>query len=395
MPTPSLWHDQRKKARCPPWLHVCPVRAMASKKVRGCPCDMLSEKKKEKGVHRLVLATPTDAVPSFFFLANARTKDRCVTSIGCNGHAVFGGPKKAAGHAIADDSVLFQRGGARKKKKARTERERGKERGKERVMETKSACGTFEASSLVTEARIVRLNVGGRPFVTYAGTLRAHPDCLLARMLDGGFSAPALPDGSLFVDRNGDRFVYVLDYLRDGDAVALPVDPTTLAALCVDADYLGLPGLVALVDAHARPASARRVTIVFASDGGSDDDKKKRDPCDDEARVTVYGPYVRWSDHNVGSLIGSSEAIRCDRRCNHIWTYDAETHRRKYVSYRLVANSESGFVLVSCRVCGTFSPHHFTFGVILPIMNATHVLASVSDCGSIQCTTLVFEPRSL
>ena len=127
--------------------------------------------------------------------------------------------------------------------------------------------GAADDNAHCADGRVVQLNVGGRVYATYASTLRACKDGLLARMLDGGFTAATTRPGDptvLFVDRDGDRFAYVLDYLRQtvaggGDNIisSLPADTRVLEALAVDADYMCLPGLTAAIRARLSEEGAR------------------------------------------------------------------------------------------------------------------------------------------
>ena len=72
----------------------------------------------------------------------------------------------------------------------------------------------------------IRLNVGGTSYEVSRSTIEQYPDTMLARMVSEAWSSD---DGSdkdkkaLFIDRDGERFRYVLDYMRDGSDVSLPV----------------------------------------------------------------------------------------------------------------------------------------------------------------------------
>ena len=48
---------------------------------------------------------------------------------------------------------------------------------------------------------------------------------------------PRTPDGEYFIDRNGELFPYILDYLRVGSVVALPSDQTLREKLTVEANF--------------------------------------------------------------------------------------------------------------------------------------------------------------
>lgn len=86
-----------------------------------------------------------------------------------------------------------------------------------------------------TNAITVRFNVGGRIYEVSRSLLDLFPNTMLSRMVsdmwqevqvarngdgDGDDQNEAAP--LIFVDRNGDRFQYVLDYMRDGQKASLP-----------------------------------------------------------------------------------------------------------------------------------------------------------------------------
>lgn len=62
----------------------------------------------------------------------------------------------------------------------------------------------------------VKLNVGGVRYETTVGTLRNQPDSMLSAMFSGQFGLQQDPDGSIFIDRDGEVFKHILAYLRDG-----------------------------------------------------------------------------------------------------------------------------------------------------------------------------------
>jgi hypothetical protein len=79
-----------------------------------------------------------------------------------------------------------------------------------------------EANAVTTNnAPSVTFDVGGTIYKISRSLIEQYPDTMLARMvsdtwLKGDQKEP------LFIDRNGERFQYCLDYMRDGPVVALP-----------------------------------------------------------------------------------------------------------------------------------------------------------------------------
>jgi hypothetical protein len=86
--------------------------------------------------------------------------------------------------------------------------------------------------------KIIHLNVGGTRYDIAEETLLNHEDTMLAKLVSskwkkGGNQEP------LFIDRNGERFQYIVDWYRDGQITV----PRTISvnALRNDALFFGLP----------------------------------------------------------------------------------------------------------------------------------------------------------
>ncbi|KAI7884714.1 uncharacterized protein EV154DRAFT_522033, partial [Mucor mucedo] len=70
--------------------------------------------------------------------------------------------------------------------------------------------------TLNTNERIIRLNVGGMSFCTTYGTLKLSP--YFKELLDDGTKKiDVMENGELFIDRDGDLFNDILEYLRSYD----------------------------------------------------------------------------------------------------------------------------------------------------------------------------------
>jgi hypothetical protein len=65
------------------------------------------------------------------------------------------------------------------------------------------------------EGRVV-LNVGGVRFETSVQMLRRVPNTLFDAYFNGQHAQDVCKDGSIFIDRDGEHFGHVLEYLRDG-----------------------------------------------------------------------------------------------------------------------------------------------------------------------------------
>ena len=66
------------------------------------------------------------------------------------------------------------------------------------------------------QAGRVELDVGGRRFVTSVETLRSKSGTFFDAYFSGRYLMDTSQDGSIFIDRDGEHFGYVLEYLRDG-----------------------------------------------------------------------------------------------------------------------------------------------------------------------------------
>lgn len=88
-------------------------------------------------------------------------------------------------------------------------------------------------------SRTVQIDVGGIKYKIAQSLLEAHPETKLAKALQpqGGEAE----GGEVFVDRNGSRFQYVLDYMRDGK-VHLPVDVSKRSIL-EELEHFGFQGI--------------------------------------------------------------------------------------------------------------------------------------------------------
>jgi hypothetical protein len=67
-----------------------------------------------------------------------------------------------------------------------------------------------------TQEGRVQLNIGGRHFETSVQTLRRVPHTFFDAYFSGRYAQDVCADGSIFVDRGGEHFGHVLEYVRDG-----------------------------------------------------------------------------------------------------------------------------------------------------------------------------------
>jgi hypothetical protein len=62
----------------------------------------------------------------------------------------------------------------------------------------------------------VKLNIGGYCFETSVQTLRRVPHTFFDAYFSGRYAQDVCADGSIFVDRCGEHFGHILEYMRDG-----------------------------------------------------------------------------------------------------------------------------------------------------------------------------------
>jgi hypothetical protein len=111
---------------------------------------------------------------------------------------------------------------------------------------------------------IVKLNVGGTRYTVGLATLTGAESSYFEALFSGRWQQALTDDGEVFIDRDGDVFKHVLHYLRarasGSDALYLPADEPTRAALVAEARYYCLPGLEALLSS---PAGAGAFSSAF------------------------------------------------------------------------------------------------------------------------------------
>lgn len=100
------------------------------------------------------------------------------------------------------------------------------------------------ALSTLGNTKWIKLNVGGKPFLTTLDTLMTYPDSSLAKMFDpdSGFQPPYSENGVYFLNANPIFFGIILDWLRYKKIMA-PSD-TDLGSLAHIADYYGIVELI-------------------------------------------------------------------------------------------------------------------------------------------------------
>eukprot|EP01116_Phalansterium_solitarium_P025728 TRINITY_DN9980_c0_g1_i1.p1 TRINITY_DN9980_c0_g1~~TRINITY_DN9980_c0_g1_i1.p1 ORF type:complete len:239 (+),score=104.91 TRINITY_DN9980_c0_g1_i1:146-862(+) len=102
---------------------------------------------------------------------------------------------------------------------------------------------------------IIELNVGGVRYTVAKATLCRFAGSLLESMFGGRHAITKDSKGRYFIDRNGRRFEWLLDFLREPFQFVPPADPDERQRLLVEADYFGLDDLVAILQESDKPAA--------------------------------------------------------------------------------------------------------------------------------------------
>ena len=85
------------------------------------------------------------------------------------------------------------------------------------------------------------LNVGGMRFETAVDTLCSFSGSFFAKMFGGSYDTRTEPNGSYFIDRSGEHFGQVLNFMRT-HRLALPPTQAGMVALQEELEYYQLTG---------------------------------------------------------------------------------------------------------------------------------------------------------
>lgn len=107
-----------------------------------------------------------------------------------------------------------------------------------------------------TTQGLIKLNVGGTRYTTSLATLTAIPEAYFSSLFSGDWQQVLTAEGEVFLDRDGERFKIILEYLRaarDQQAFLVPrnLERRELASLAAEAQYFGLVALQESLQAAA------------------------------------------------------------------------------------------------------------------------------------------------
>lgn len=104
----------------------------------------------------------------------------------------------------------------------------------------------LELKEGMSGSEIIHLNVGGTIYTTTRSTLSRYPDSMLGAMFRGDIPSRLDLNGHYFIDRDGEIFKYVLNFLRS-TKLSLPNDFKDYDLLLSEADFYQIRPLIETV----------------------------------------------------------------------------------------------------------------------------------------------------
>ncbi|GMS84468.1 hypothetical protein PENTCL1PPCAC_6643, partial [Pristionchus entomophagus] len=128
------------------------------------------------------------------------------------------------------------------------------------------------------ESSLISLNVGGLLYSTTRSTLSSHSPSLLSSYIQGDTSVSStihsLPDGTIFIDRDGTLFSIILNFLRT-DRLILCDSFRDMVGLREEAAFYQLPALIHRIPSPSENGGGYitlgyRGTFAYGRDGQAD-----------------------------------------------------------------------------------------------------------------------------
>uniref|UniRef100_A0A6B2LDG4 BTB domain-containing protein n=1 Tax=Arcella intermedia TaxID=1963864 RepID=A0A6B2LDG4_9EUKA len=92
----------------------------------------------------------------------------------------------------------------------------------------------------------VSLDVGGVVYATTKKILTKYPNSMLGTMFSGRHNIKPNSEGNFFIDRDGDLFRYILNFLRDG-TVTIPEQKALEQQLYAEIDFFQLSDMLSIL----------------------------------------------------------------------------------------------------------------------------------------------------
>ncbi|CAH1787266.1 unnamed protein product [Owenia fusiformis] len=110
---------------------------------------------------------------------------------------------------------------------------------------THNMTGVMRMTS-IKDNELIHLNVGGVIYTTTRLTLTTYPNTMIGAMFNGNMSNTKDEHGRIFIDRDGELFKYVLNFLRSS-TLSLPDGFKDYSSLLAEADFYQIQPLTDLV----------------------------------------------------------------------------------------------------------------------------------------------------
>lgn len=105
-----------------------------------------------------------------------------------------------------------------------------------------------------TQNTLIKLNVGGKKYLITKSTILSHPNSMLAAMISKEKPAIVDEEGYYFIDRNGELFEVIIEYLRTS-GLYIPRyfrNKLDISNLLREAAYYGLDNLTNVLGEYSR-----------------------------------------------------------------------------------------------------------------------------------------------
>ena len=158
----------------------------------------------------------------------------------------------------------------------------------------------------------VQFNVGGKLFEVSRDLIDHHPETMLAKLISETWEKK--PDKPIFIDRDGDKFAHVLDYLRYGSIELPPSVPRSMFDRELDYYGIGAPeSSVAQLSSgemsqYLKEQKRRYELFQFAAE------------CHNRF-VSVSVPFKLEKDHKLYTSCGGGYSILCGKELEVVNTF--------------------------------------------------------------------------
>ena len=159
-------------------------------------------------------------------------------------------------------------------------------------------------------AELLKLNVGGHRYTTTKATLRKYPDSMLGAMFNGKMPSTVDDHGHYFIDRDGQMFGFILNFLRSSQ-LTLPPDFNNYSSLMVEADFYQIKPLIETLHelqqqaTKQAPRHGRYLEVIEVRVGST-----ATMPTKNSRIKTVISGRVDAINALPSNLIGDSDSLR-------------------------------------------------------------------------------------